>query len=411
MLPRTAYILLWFPKPSETFVFREALNLQAHGLPLKVFTLYGELKESLSPEMAGAGLGVERLGVPYLPVFPQDVAYWRRRNPSLVRWLFRTIPWRRWKSLEAGGENLWAFLCAFRLARRFEEERIELIHAPWANGPATAAWVASKLTGIPFGFTGRATDIYPPDGALSEKMRDSAFVRTNTRGNVKHLTGFADGRPDKIHLVYNCLTLERHSDAPAPMIPPYKILALGRFAPKKGYDVLLRSVHMLWKSGMDLRLTLGGAGHQFCHLRSLVRQFGLETMVSFPGFVPHHQVSGLFTAADIFVMPSLIPKTGDRDGIPNVIMEALLHRVPVVATDVSAIGEVIVHGETGVLAPPGDAEGLAQAIRDVVTDREGALRMAAAGRDRVLKQFDPDQNTRLLLELYADAVRQYRAVF
>src|SRR5512139_1168865 len=177
-LPRIAYILLWFPKPSETFIFREVVNLWRMGFPIKVFALYGELTEQLSPEMAEVSPRVERLGRPWMKTAARDVAYWRRCKPDVTTDLFRTIPFRKWSSFELAGENIWAFFCGFTLARRFEEQNIEHIHAPWANGPATAAWVASKLTGIPFSFMGRACDIFPPDGALAEKIRDSAFVRT-----------------------------------------------------------------------------------------------------------------------------------------------------------------------------------------------------------------------------------------
>lgn len=121
--------------------------------------------------MAEASKKVERLGIPFFRRLPADIAYWWKRNRSVTARLFRTIPVRKWKSIEFGGENIIGFLAGFTLARRFEEEGITHIHAPWAMGPATAAWAASELTGIPFSFTGRACDIYPPDGALAEKLR------------------------------------------------------------------------------------------------------------------------------------------------------------------------------------------------------------------------------------------------
>jgi len=161
--PTTAYILLWFPKPSETFIFREVINLWNMGLDLKVFSLYGEITKGLSPEMQAVSPRVERLGIPFLKSATLDLLYWWKQDRRLVAELFRTVPVRRWGGFEKGGENLWAFLAAFRLARRFRKEGIEHIHAPWANGPATAAWISSRLTGIPFSFTARAWDIYPPD--------------------------------------------------------------------------------------------------------------------------------------------------------------------------------------------------------------------------------------------------------
>jgi glycosyltransferase involved in cell wall biosynthesis len=121
--------------------------------------------------------------------------------------------------------------------------------------------------------------------------------------------------------------------------------------------------------------------------------------------VTHDRVPELFCSTDVFVMPSVIHATGERDGIPNVVMEALLHRVPVVATDLSAITEVIIDRETGLLVPSGDPVDLARAIREMTSDRESALQMAHNGNVRVLEQFDPEQNHRKILELYRDVIR------
>ncbi len=398
-IPRTAYILLWFPKPSETFIFREVTDLWDMGASVIVFTLYGELSQSLSREMVAVSNRISRLGIPFLKRFPSDIRYWLKHNRSVVMWLFRTIPVRRWRSLEVGGENLWAYLCGFTLAREFREQAITHIHAPWANGPATAAWVASKLTGIPFSFTGRAVDIYPPDGALKEKIRDAAFVRTNTMTNVGYLKAFAEQSAEKIHLIYNGHTLRSYQDAPVIMRPPFRLLSLGRFARFKGYDVLLRALSALHRQGFDFRLTLAGSGLRGVTLKALCSRLGLDGMVSFPGYIPHDRVSELFCSADAFVMPSVVHSTGERDGIPNVIMEALLHRVPVVATNVSGIGEVIEDGQTGLLVGQRDEVGLAAAITRMVSDRDGALEMARKGKERVLRLFDPETNHRRVLEL------------
>jgi colanic acid/amylovoran biosynthesis glycosyltransferase len=388
---KIAYILLWFPKPSETFIFREIINLRKMGLPIKVVSLYGEWKKCLSAEMAlnSNGNGVARLGIPHARRVPADVLYWWQRRPDVTQELLRTIPLRRWSSLEVGGENLWAFLCGFSLARQFEREDIRHIHAPWANGPATAAWVASRLTGIPFSFMARAGDIYPPDGALPEKMRDSAFVRTNPKANVDYLLGLSGVNRDKIHLTYDGYPLETYQDAPVAMTPPYRLLAMGRMVKVKGFPILLWAARLLADQGVDFHLTLAGAGYMGPYLWGLSRWLGLADRVSFPGFIPHDQVSPLFAAADIFVMPSIIASSSDRDGLPNVILEALLHRLPTVATDVAGIGEVIRNGETGLLVPQKDPEALAAAILHLTRDRQAALEMAARGQELVKEQFDP----------------------
>ncbi len=399
-LPHIAYILLWFPKPSETFIFRETMNLWKMGAPIKVYTLYGSIKRMLSPEMAGVSSQMIRLGIPFLTRLPGDLAYWWKKDKQTTKMLFSTVPVRKWRSLEVAGENVWAFLCGFTLARLFERDGIKHIHAPWANGPATAAWVASKLSGIPFSFMGRAVDIYPPDGALKEKMRDATFVLTNPKVNIEYLRAFCPDDPDKVILTYDPCPLEQVREAPVPMAPPYRILALGRLDRIKGLDVLLRAARILMDMAFDFHLTIAGSGPRELQLKLLRARLGLGELVSFPGFITHDRVSDLLCSADVFVMSSVIHSSGERDGIPNVIVEAFLHRLPIVATDVAGIGEVVRNGETGFLVPQRDAAALAMAIRKITQDREAAVQMAARGRDLILEQFDPARCHGELFDLF-----------
>jgi glycosyltransferase involved in cell wall biosynthesis len=285
---------------------------------------------------------------------------------------------------------------------------IQHIHAPWANGPATAAWVASRLSGIPFSFAAHAADIYPPDGALAEKIAAASFVRTENQANVEHLrrhAATAEGR-DKVRLVYSGHPVRRAAAAEVSMEPPYRLLAVGRFVRKKGFDVLLKACSILEKQGIEFRLTLAGSGPQARSLQSLATELHLGDRVEFPGFVLYDRVPEMLSRADVFLMPSIIDPAGDRDGLPNVIVEALLQRVPVVATDVCGISEVIHDGVTGVLVPQGAPDALAGAVVELVVDRSRALRMAEAGRKLVLDRFDAAQCFAAVLDLIVGAVKR-----
>ena len=174
---KTAYILLWFPKPSETFVFKEVMTLQETGFPINIYTLYGEINQNLSPEMRAASKEVTRLGIKSILKILSALEYWLKKDFRKVLRLFKSIIFKPFYGFEKTGENIWAFFCALYLARRFESEKFYHIHAPWASGPATAAWVASKLTDIPFSFTARAWDIYTPDSTLQEKIQDASLIR------------------------------------------------------------------------------------------------------------------------------------------------------------------------------------------------------------------------------------------
>lgn len=399
-MPKTAYVLLWFPLSSETFIFREVITLRRLGMPIDVYTLYGTKLANCSPEMLAAAPDVRHMGVKGLPAILDAMRYWFRRDPDTSMEVLRDVLTRRWSCIEVAGESWWALFAGFNLARRLERDDIGHIHAPWANGPATAAWVASRLTGIPFSLAGRAGDIYPPDGALGEKIHDSLFIRVNNQANIGYLESQSPGSAGKIHLVYNSLTLRQNGQSALTMTPPYKLLAVGRFARTKGFDVLLDAAKILKDQAFPFKLTLVGAGFQGLKLRWKRFRLGLDDVVDMPGFVSHDHLAEMLDTHDMMVVPSVVHPSGDRDGIPNVIMEALAHRLPVVATDVCGIPEVIRHGRTGLVVPQRDAQALAQAIRDMTTDRDRAMAMAEEGRALVTAMFDPETNARKLFTLF-----------
>lgn len=400
--PRIAYILLWFPKPSETFIFREVVNLWKLGLELHVFTLYGTLARDLSPEMKSLSSQVERLGLPYLKSAWQDFLFWWKRNPAMTWRLLKTVLPGRWRHPEREGESLWGALCGLHLARRFRAEGITHIHAPWACGPATAAWVASHLTGIPYSFTGRAHDVFTPDSLLREKIRDATFVRGESRAAIQQLNSLAGRKSGKFRLTYNGVPLTAPTLAPVPMQPPYRLLALGRLVDTKGFGFLISAGKILKDAGVDFHLTLAGNGPKERQLKRLARELDLMPQVSFPGFISYDRVAEQFCQADIFLMPCTIAVSGNRDGLPTVILEALLHRLPVIATDVAGIGEVIEDGLTGLLIPPNDPQSIAAAVLRLIRDREAALALAERGRSRVRQDFDPQRNHRRVLELFLE---------
>lgn len=404
--PRLAYVLLWYPKASETFLLSEVRGLRSMRLPLRVFTLYGAL-----PRLPDEDPEVERLGVAGLPRILAGLGSWLLRRPgAALAILGRALsaglggaPGDKGSlanRLEKYGESLWGALCAFHLARRFEQAGIEHIHAPWACGPATAAWAASWLTGIPFSLAGRARDTHPPDGLLAVKLRAAAFVRVIARCNARPLEELAGLPGGSVLLIREILPWPNCPEAPTRFVPPLRFLGLGRFVAKKGFDDLLEACALLVKRGVDFRLTLAGDGPEGSRLRALATNLGLEDRVEFPGFVPHEAAARLLQDADILVAPCRVEASGDRDGLPMVLVEALLCRVPVVATDVADIAELVEHGVTGLIAPQRAPCGLADALERLAANRDAALRMAEAGRDKVQRMFSPTANLDLLAILF-----------
>ena len=401
--PRVAYILLWFPEPSQTFILDEVNTLVSLGLDVTVFTLYGPRPASRLAGLAPVKAPVRHLGSASLGQLLWGLAQRRaERQPGTAAFLARVLL-RRWRTLETSGEAVWATLAGVHLARRFRDAGISHIHAPWADGPATAAWVASRLSGIPFSFCGHAHDIYPPDGALMEKLRAASFVRTISQANLRHLAELAPEAAGKItHITYGA-PLAASPRPPREGAPPYRLLALGRLVEKKGFPGLLAACQILSEWEVDFRITLAGDGPERRLLQGLVQDHGLRDRVAFPGHVPHNQVPELFHQADLFVMPCKVARRGDRDGLPNVILEAMALEVPVVATDVNGVAEAVHPGETGWLVPPEEPRLLAQAIREALSQPAEARRRAQAGRQLVQRDFDSPTNYARLKALLEEA--------
>lgn len=390
--PRIAYILLWFPEPTQTFILDEVNTMAGLGLDLTVYTLYGPRPPQRLAGMASVKAPVHHLGLASTRELLRSLARVKETwGPEAPKFL-RHVLLRRWRSFETAGEAFWAALAGIHLAGIFRAEGLNHIHAPWANGPATAAWVASHLSGIPFSFCGHAHDIYPPDGALQEKLTAASFVRTISHTNRRYLTDLAPETAAKIvHITYGApLTASpRKLRDPA---PPFQLLALGRLVEKKGFPVLLAACRDLQEWGVDFRLTLAGDGPQRSHLAGLVEEYALEDKVTFLGHVPHNRVPELFRQADQFIMPCVVAKGGDRDGLPNVILEALAFQVPVVATDVNGVNEAVIPGKTGWLVPQQEPRKLAEAMREALSHPEEAQRRAQAGRELVRQEFDSNTN-------------------
>jgi colanic acid/amylovoran biosynthesis glycosyltransferase len=398
--PRVAYLLLWFPEPSQTFVLDEVNTLMRLGLDVRVYTLYGPRPASRLKGLAPVLAPVHHLGTAALGPLVRDLLRlgptW---GPGAAAFL-RRVALRRWRSLETAGEALWAALAGVHLAGSLAAAGIDHLHAPWANGPATAAWVASTLSGLPFSFSGRAHDLYPPDGALQDKLAAASFVRTNTRSNQKFLGDLFPEMAGKVVNIYNGVSLTAPVESRQQSAPPFHLLALGRFVPKKGFAVLLAACRSLSDQGVDFRLTLAGDGPERRKLRELIHRQGLAGRVSLTGAVPHREVARLMAQAHLLVMPSLIAPSGDRDGIPNVILEALFCGLPVLATAVSGIPEVIREGDTGWLTAPGDPEALAQAVAAALAAPAEARRRAGQGRALVAREFDSQRNYSRLKALF-----------
>ncbi len=334
-----------------------------------------------------------------LPILIYHNGLLARSRPSLYAKALRLMirRWCRTKKLATVKHLLQAGYLANAI---LPGKDIRHLHAHFAHSPASVAMFTSMLTSLPFSFTAHAKDIYTSDpGQLREKITMAEFVVTCTEYNRRFLQGLAP-EATPIHCVYHGIDADLFtapSEAREPS-EPYQVLSIARFVEKKGLPTVFRALRHLIDQGHSLRYTLIGDGEERESLLGLLRRLKLDDICDWLGSLPHEQVLHYYSKADLFVLGCKVAGNGDRDGIPNVFLESMAMGVPVLATGVSAIPEIVTDGLTGLLVPPGQPEAMAEGMTRLLCDRDLRHRIVVAARQRVRKDFD---NRKLILDLAA----------
>ena len=304
------------------------------------------------------------------------------------------------------------FLQAVYVARQIlEAGDVRHIHAHFSHGATTVAWLTSIITGLPFSFTAHAKDIYcdslNPAGLLRRKMRAAQFVVTCTDANREHLLKIEPNA--NVRCIYHGLNAEFADLLLNTVNPPeqnnhLRALGVGRLVPKKGFDVLVEACAILKRRRFHFETTIVGEhGEHETELRRQIEAHGLSDHIRLTGAMEQARLYTEYQRADIFCLPCRVLDNGDRDGLPNVLIEAMACGLPVVTTPVSGIPEIIKDGQNGALVPPDDAEALANAIQRISSDRMLARNLGRAGRLTVLERFDGDKTAMELAALFAVA--------
>jgi colanic acid/amylovoran biosynthesis glycosyltransferase len=396
--PVIAYLFTTFPKATETFLQREIIAMKAHGLSMRLYSLWGG---------GGTfrGMPVTRFNKWKLLTLVWMIPYESIRRPEVLAQLLRGLFTRRPPSWLNFWENMLGagFACLF--AGKFRRDRPTLIHAAWGGAPATAAWLLWRLDGHRFTAAAHAYDIYEHGGDwwLCDKLEHAAFVHTSTRMGRDAL--IARGVPaDRV------LCIHRGLDRLLPLKPlrtartPLHLLCIARLVEKKGLDHQLGIYAALKAAGVAFEARIIGDGPLRLELEQLSGRLGIAANVTFTGHLAQHDVWSQLGWADVMLHTGVIAASGDRDGLPNVIPEAMSIGVVVLTSPVAATTEAITDGATGLVLPVDAAGQWVSALKRVATDDVFAERLRIAARAWVEQSFDAHKNARRLLTRFEEII-------
>ena len=429
-----AFLFPAFPNLHQTFVLWEVLALRERGVPIALYSIKRPVTRTQQPEAAALQHEVHYLPPTFAPsVLAANVATFARTPGrylgaivGVVRgWWQDRGAGRDWKLKRISADapdrertlgeelrgrfnrsaflyllkSLWLIPRAVYLGRHLRARGIDRLHAHWASYAATMALIVHWMFDLPFSFTAHAYDIYLVPRLLGVKVREAEFTVTCARVNADFIAAQA-GPVAARRLVVNYHGVSRARFQPLATQPHDMpcLVTCGRLEPYKGHHVLLRACAALSRPA---RCIIVGEGPQRRRLEQLAAELGIAARVEFTGPVAQTRLAEIYARADLFVLASVIIEvSGKRDVIPNVLAEAMAMQLPVVATDISGIGELITDGVSGRLVPANDATALAAVIDELLADETQRRRLAANGAATVAAQFDRDVKIEALAALF-----------
>jgi len=307
-----------------------------------------------------------------------------------IRAIFRNPP----NHLESWFFLFWAIIFSPLLVRAIRENRVQHLHAAWATAPASVAWLAHKLCGVPFSFGAQAYDLYRRggDNFLAAKARNALFVHTTTENNVKTLQERVPGMGDKILLARRGLEALPPSRGHRRDENTIRLLSVGRLVPKKGHVYQLQACRELKIRKRFFELKIVGEGYLRAELQEMARQWGIADQVEFCGAASPEEVTQYYAWADIFWHTGVVDPKGDRDGLPNVVPEAMAHEVPVICGVEVGVLEAIRDRETGLVVPPENTAQLADAILEIKDNPDLRRELTTRARQWVSDHFLAEKN-------------------
>ena len=389
--PKVAFLYATFPRPTETFVRRELRSLWRLGAEIIPISIW-------KGDDVFGGRKVDRFHLRELWSLFFWLPYWMFRRPLEFREILSDLWSRPCPNLQNWNETFLALGFALVRARRLEGEGYVLCHAVWATMPATAALVLKKLVGLEYSMGAHAYDVFRRGGdwLLSRKLREAAFVRTtsvSTEGRLLEL-----GLPsENLKLVRRGLAKWPLPSESAEFGNPIEILSVGRLVPKKGYFDQLHILRTMLRAGIAFRARIVGGGPLREELERERDRLGLAQCVTFLGSLTEEETHRLYVETDLFLFTGKIASDGDRDGVPNVILEAMAAGVVVITSPCGGAAEVVEEGKTGFVRDLSRPEEWVTLVQELFAAPGEVVRLRKAAAATARRRFDVERTGRELL--------------
>ena len=406
MAYKIAYIMSRFPHLPETFILREMNELVRQGWDIALYPLIQQKQPVIHHEAK-----------PWLSrIRPLPFLSWHTFIANIRTFFSQPINYATvWlRTIKESRQNPYMLVRSVAIlpkavyaAHKMQQEGINHIHAHYSTHPAFATWVIHQLTGISYSVTVHAHDIFVRRTMLKSKLESASFVAAISEFNRNYLAEKVGERiSGKTHIVHCGIEPKIYKPTPLPRKTGglLEIIHIGSLQPYKGQRYLIEACQHLRENNIPFRCQIIGGGEEKESLTKLINTLGLEFEIILLGNKTQQEVAHLLSTAHCYVQPSIITSAGKMEGIPVALMEAMACQLPVVATSLSGVPELVRPGETGYLVPPEDARAIADALMSIHHDPDRAAILAANGRSFVMQSFELKANVSKLARLFTDVI-------
>jgi glycosyltransferase involved in cell wall biosynthesis len=390
------YIIGTYPGLTTTFIDREIRALRSRGVNVRVISIRRPHTILARDQEQLQAITSYLLPVSWRKLITGHLRFFLKKPVIYFETLIELLKSHH-PNLAARQKTILHFAEGVYAAEWIRGQKCDHIHAHFVDRASTAALVASRLLNVPYSVTAHANDIYVRPELLDLKFSRASFVATCTVYNRRHLE--KEFRLNgKLHCFYHGLELDDYQPEVrlSPEIP--RITSVGQLKEKKGFSFLIEACQILREKGYAFECQIIGDGPLGSTLEQQIHDLALESYVTLCGALPHESVIDQMKTSTMFVLPCITGSDGDRDGIPNAILEAMAMQLPVISTTHSGIPEVITDEVNGLLVPPADAKALAQAMARLLDQPAVRRQMGERGRQTVTENFDAMQNAGRLLQ-------------